>query len=143
MGEGFKKMNVNCEMNLDRNKLTVFRGLCPIAIVGQLDDKSDVVIQICNSDYSFPNHILTFNDIAIIQDNWNQMQEIINGLKAEIALNTELDIPKQNKSSMPGESTTAGTLRAMEVLLNATEKALGSWATIDTELDKDLREGLI
>jgi len=62
--------NVTCHLDITNKALSIFRGNTMIGIVVENNDKSDVIINLRGTQE------LSFNDIAIIQDCWNQFNEI-------------------------------------------------------------------
>lgn len=64
--------HVTCIIQNDR--VEIFRGRSMIGTVVAIGDEEPVITIFSNPDGVQP---LTFNDIAIIQDNWNQCEEML------------------------------------------------------------------
>jgi hypothetical protein len=74
-----KRMNVSCHLSPPHNSLAVYRGNDLVAMASEGVEGPEVTI-FGNKDSL---RVLTFNDLDIIIDNWNQMQEMRTEARAE------------------------------------------------------------
>jgi len=65
------RSNVHCEIWDDDDLIKVYRGDLFIAVVTDIYGSGDPVISFVNEDKEINK--LSFNDFAIISDNWEQM----------------------------------------------------------------------
>lgn len=65
-------MNVTCDLAVANNSLTVRQCGRLVGIVNEGKEQPEIIL------FSDQNGLLTFTlgDLAIIQDNWNQLQEL-------------------------------------------------------------------
>ena len=73
-------INVTCRIVPETNSIFVWRDGSLVGLVEEVGGEAELTV------YGVPNKptVLSFNDLEIIQDNWNQLQEIMRELKKKI-----------------------------------------------------------